>query len=95
MFTLKGGSVCWKSSKQHIIADSIYEAEYVAASDAAKVAVWIKKFFNDLGVVPSINGLVVLYSDNTGAIAQAKEPRSHHKTKHVLRHNLLVREIIE
>ena len=36
-----------------------------------------------------------LYCDNIGAVAQAKEPRSHHKSKHILRWFHLVREIIE
>ena len=39
IFTLNGGAICWKSSKQHTVADSVCEAEYVAASDAAKEAV--------------------------------------------------------
>ncbi len=54
VFTLNGGAVVWRSSKQETIADSTCEAEYIAVSDAAKEAVWIKKFVSDLGVVPSI-----------------------------------------
>ncbi|KAK9037093.1 hypothetical protein V6N11_022015 [Hibiscus sabdariffa] len=53
------------------------EAEYIAASEAAKEVVWIKKFITELGVIPSISDAVDLYCDNNGAIAQAKEPRSH------------------
>jgi hypothetical protein len=37
---------------------------------------------------------VDLYCDNNGAIAQAKEPRSHSKSKHVLRRFHLIREIV-
>ena len=36
-----------------------------------------------------------LYCDNNGAIAQAKEPRSHQRSKHILRCYHLIREIIE
>ena len=36
-----------------------------------------------------------LYCDNNGAIAQAKEPRSHQRSKHILRHYHLIIEIIE
>jgi hypothetical protein len=38
---------------------------------------------------------VDLYCDNSGTIAQAKEPRSHQKTKHILWRYHLIREIIE
>ncbi|XP_070005759.1 secreted RxLR effector protein 161-like [Nicotiana sylvestris] len=54
VFTLYGGAVSWKSSKQATKADSVTEAEYIAASKAAKEAVWMKKFLTELGVVPSI-----------------------------------------
>ena len=77
------------------MADSTTEVEYIAASEAAKEAVWIRKFIGDLGVVPSIAGPITLYCDSTGAIAQAKEPKSHIKAKHVQRKFHLVREIIE
>ena len=39
MFTLNGGAVVWRSIKQSSIADSTIEAEYIAASEAAKEAV--------------------------------------------------------
>ena len=95
VFCLNGGAVSWKSSKQEIVADSTTEAEYIAASDAAKEAVWIKKFITELGVVPSIADPVDLYCDNNGAIAQAKEPRSHQRSKHILKRFHLIREIID
>ena len=76
-FCLNGGAVSWRSSKQDTIDDSTIEAEYIAASDIANEAVWIKKFITGLGIVPSISDLADLYCDNNRAIAQAKEPRSH------------------
>ena len=36
-----------------------------------------------------------VYCDNNGAIAQAKEPRSHQRSKHILRRFHLIRENIE
>ncbi|KAL4271687.1 hypothetical protein GQ457_13G016940 [Hibiscus cannabinus] len=95
VFCLNGGAVSWKSSKQDTIADSTTEAEYIAASKAAKEAVWIKKFKSELGVIPGISDAVELYCDNNGAIAQAKEPRSHQRSKHILRRFHLIREIID
>ncbi|KAK8656121.1 hypothetical protein V6N13_108680 [Hibiscus sabdariffa] len=95
VFRLNGGAVSWKSSKQDTVDDSTTEAEYIAASKAAKEAVWIKKFVTELGVVPSISDALELYCDNNGAIAQAKEPISHQRSKHILRRFHLIREIVD
>ena len=75
--------------------DSTTEAEYIVASEAAKEAVWMKKFITELGVAPEIKNPVPLYCDHTRAIAQAKESRSHHKSKHILRHFHLIHEIVK
>ena len=85
VFCLNVGAVSWKSSKQSTVANSTIEAECIAASDAAKEAVWIKKFITNLEVAPSITNPVGVYCDNNGAITQAKEPRSHQQSKHILR----------
>ena len=77
MFILNGGAVCWKSFKQHTVVDSVWKIEYIVAFDAAKEAVWLKKFITKLGVIPSIDGPILLYCDSTGAIAQTKESKSH------------------
>ncbi|XP_074313584.1 secreted RxLR effector protein 161-like [Silene latifolia] len=74
VFLLNGGAVSWKKSKQDTVADSTIEAEYIAASEATKEAVWIRKFVCELGVIPSISSPINVYCDNNGAIAQAKEP---------------------
>ncbi|KAI3731931.1 hypothetical protein L1987_63124 [Smallanthus sonchifolius] len=54
VFTINGGAVSWKSSKQSVVADSTTESEYIAASDAAKEASWMKKFITDLDVVSNL-----------------------------------------
>ena len=69
IFILNSGVICLKSFKQYIMADSICEMEYITASDTAKEAVWLRKFIDELRVAPSIDGPILLYCDNTGAIA--------------------------
>ena len=95
VFTMNGGAVSWKSSKQETVADCTTEAEYIAASEAAKEGVWIKKFLIELGVFPKASSPLDLYCDNSGAIAQVKEPRNHQKSKHVMRRFHLIREFID
>nr|GEU42050.1 hypothetical protein [Tanacetum cinerariifolium] len=72
-FVLNRGTVDWKSTKQSIFATSSTDAEYIAAFDASKEAVWIRKFISWLGIVPTIEEPISMYCDNTGAIAIAKD----------------------
>jgi hypothetical protein len=80
VFTINGGVVRWKSSKQETLTDSTTEAEYIAASESTKEGVWIRKFLIELGVFPNASSPLNLYCDNNGAIAQANEQGNHQKT---------------
>ena len=72
VFTLNGGAVTWRSSKQSTIADSTTESEYITVNEATKEAMWIRKFIEDLGVVPSIRDPVEIFCDNESAVVLAK-----------------------
>ena len=93
IFTLVGGAVVWRSIKKSSIADSTMEAEYIAACEVAKESVWLKNYYTDLEVVPNIEKPLVLYCDNSGAVAKSKEQRSHKRGKHIERKYHLIREI--
>ena len=95
MFTVNDGVVVWHSIKQGCIADSTMEAEYVAACEAVKEAIWLRKFLHDLQVVPNINLPITLYCDNKGAVANSKEPHSHRRGKHIRRKYHLIQEIVQ
>ena len=94
IFTLGCGAVVWRSIKQSSIADSTMEAEYIAACEVAKESVWLKNFYTDLKVVPNMEKPLVLYCDNSGVVANFKEPRSHKRGKHIERKYHLIREIV-
>ena len=94
VFTFDGGAIVWRRIKKSCIIDSTMEAEYVAAYEAAKEAVWLRKFLKDLEVVPDMDKPLTLYCDNSGAVANSKEPRSHKRGKHIERKYHLIREIV-
>ena len=77
------------SVKQSCITDSTTEAEYVATSEAAKEAVQLRKFLQDLEVVPTVTAPLKLFCDNGGAVTQYKEPQ---ETKHIERKYHLITE---
>ncbi|KAK8555334.1 hypothetical protein V6N12_009482 [Hibiscus sabdariffa] len=67
------------------------EGHWIAVKKYPKLAKQQKKLFGSkgfiskLGIVPSISDAVELYCHNNGAIAQGKEPRSHHRSKQILK----------
>ena len=94
VFTLGGGAISWRSIKQSCIVDPTMEAEYVPACEAAKEVVWLKKFLSDLGVLRMQQVPITLFCDNSGAVAQSKDPRNHKKGKHIERKYHIIRDII-
>ncbi|CAH1444382.1 unnamed protein product [Lactuca virosa] len=95
VFTLNGGAISWKSSKQETVADSTCESEHIAASEAAEEAIWLKNFIGDLGVVPAIKEPIEIFCDIESAVALAKEPRDHGRSRHIDRKYHFIRHRIE
>ena len=67
----------------------------MVASEATKEVVWLRNFMLDLGVVLSMQLPITLYYDNSGAVANSKEPRTHKKGKHIERKYHLIRDIVQ
>ena len=94
MFTLAGGAISWRSVKQYSIANSAMEAEYIAASEAAKEVVWLDNFLMDLGEVSFVQSIITLYYNNSRAVANSKEPRTYKRGKHIERKYHLIWKIV-
>ena len=69
------------------------KAEYIATSEIAKETIWLRNFLMDLGVVPLAQSAITIYCDNSGVVANSKEPSSHKRGKHIERKYHLIREI--
>ena len=68
IYTLAGGAISWKSSKQSLVAASTMQAEFVACYKATGHAVWLKNFIPGLKVIDSITKPITLYCDNQSAV---------------------------
>ena len=92
VFLMAGGAISWLSKKHAIVALSRSEAEYVALSFATQEAVWLRKLLSELGdsLLP-----VVIKEDNQGAIAIAKNPIVHTRTKHIDIRYHYIREAVQ
>jgi hypothetical protein len=75
------GAITWRSGKQGVTAQSSTEAEYIAFWEAGKEASWLRNLYCELGFAQSKPTTIV--QDNTGAIAIARNPLFHKRTKHI------------
>jgi hypothetical protein len=81
VFKLFGTVISWKSKRQHTVATSSTEAEYMALYAASQEAVWLRRLLKDLQVIS--NKPTKIWQDNQGTIALAKNPMFHARTKHI------------
>jgi hypothetical protein len=92
LFLYLGGPVSWASRRQPCVALSTTEAEFVAAAEATKEAVWFQQLLSELG----IDGRsTTLYCDNQSAIALVNNPTFHQRTKHIDVRLFYIRELQE
>ena len=87
-----GPVISWRTKKQNVVALSSCEAEYVAITEAVKEAKFLLTLIQDMTV--KLHLPVKLNVDNQGAIALAKNPVHHQRTKHIdVRYHFIRSEI--
>ena len=93
VFIYNQAAISWSSKKQTSVALSSCEAEIMAASEAAKEAVYLRALFAELGETQAAPTPV--HVDNKAAIDLAYNPEHHARTKHIDRRHFFVREKVE
>ncbi|WIA17281.1 hypothetical protein OEZ85_014150 [Tetradesmus obliquus] len=89
VFTAASGAVIWCSRLQKCVTLSTCESEYVAASHAARDAIWFDKVMFETGFGTS---RVQMYGDNQGALKLIRNPITSMRSKHIDVHYHFVRE---
>jgi len=106
LFTGNGGPIAWGSNKQPIVALSTCEAEYIAASDAAREATWLRNLLMEIDPpgapatsLPPNEPVHVrpipLAMDNQGAIALATLGSQNRRTRHINVRYHYIRQCVE
>ena len=85
--------ITWCSAKQEIVALSSCEAEFMAATEVAKQAIWLQELLAE--VVGSECNKVTVRIDNKSAIALTKNPVFHGRSKHIHRRFHFIHECVE
>lgn len=81
VFQIGNSTISWKSKRQSIVALSSTEAEYVSLCSATQEAVWLRVLLDGMGFKQA--NATTIFEDNQGAIALAKNPAHHSRTKHI------------
>ncbi|KAE8966953.1 hypothetical protein PR001_g28243 [Phytophthora rubi] len=93
LLMLCGAPVVWRSTFQKTVALSSTEAEYMALSDCVKECVWIRRLLKDIGAEQV--GATVIYEDNQGAMALAKNVGYQARTKHIdIRYHFIREKVV-
>ncbi|GAA5828225.1 hypothetical protein JCM5353_003899 [Sporobolomyces roseus] len=87
---LRSTAISWLSKRQKSVAISSTEAEYMALSEAAREALWLRHLLRELGFDTSLPTLI--RGDNSGSLILASHPTSHSRTKHIDVHYHFTRE---
>lgn len=82
----------WLSKLQTVVALSTTEAEYMAATQACKEAIWIQRLMEELGHKQQ---KISVYCDSQSALHIARNPTFHSRTKHIGVQYHFVREVVE
>jgi len=75
VFMIDGGAMSWSLKKQELITLSTMEAEYVAATHAAKEVMWLRCLISE--VFGPLEEPTMLFSDSQSAIALTKDGHYH------------------
>ena len=80
-FMLANGPIAWKSKKQPSVALSTTEAKYYALGITCQEGVWLKQLCQEIFMM--FDKSILIFSDNTGAVALSENPVFHRRLKHI------------
>ena len=95
IFMIGSAVVSWSAKRQATVALSSCESEYIGYTQAAKEAIWLRMLLQQLDAAPDQLAATVIWADNQGAIAMAKNPKFHARCKHIATQHHFVREKVE
>jgi hypothetical protein len=92
-FSLGSAIISWLRRKHGYIAQSTTEVEYIAASDASKEAVWLRKLV--YGLFGDKLETTMVHYDNRSCIKLPKNLVFHDRSKHIDMKYHYIRELVQ
>ncbi len=91
VFKFCGAPISWASRKQSMVTLSSTESEYIALTEAAQEALWMRRLLEELD--QEVVKPTVLFEDNQSCIKLLQNEKSSHRTKHVATKFHFVRDL--
>jgi hypothetical protein len=91
IFFLANGPISWQSTKQTTVALSTMEAEYIALSEAAKEAKFLRHLLST--ITTPVTGATIINTDSQAALEHVKNNIRHARTKHIDTRHHFIRNI--
>ena len=76
-----GGPVSWECKRQDTVALSTVEVEFMVFSKATTQALWLLKYFNEVGL--SVIRLLKIFADNSSSISNSLNDKNYWYMKHM------------
>ena len=92
LFSLNGGAVSWRSSRQGGVTLSSAEAEFVAASQAGQEAIYLRALLRGFNFRQV--GATEIWEDNASCIMMSENPANRERTRHVDTRVHYLRELV-
>ena len=92
-FHMGAGAILWSSKKQHVVALSSTEAEYITQMHTAKEGLWLCSFLWELHSMP--DDPLIINCDNQGTITLTKDNDFHTHKKHINMHYHFICKMVE
>ena len=94
VFTLRGGAISWKSSKQTVITKFTMESEFIALAKCREEANWLHHFLEDIPRWPRHVPPICIHCDSQSAIGRAQSSMYNGKSKHIRRRHNIIRQLL-
>jgi hypothetical protein len=96
VFNLGSAAISWSAKRQPTVFLSSCEAEYIGQTNATKEAIWLQHLLKQINPQDPGLGATIIYGDKQGAIALAKNPQFHARTKHIdIQHHFVREKVAE
>jgi len=92
-FSLDSAMISWSNKKQGSIAQSTVEAEYIAASNASREAVCMRKLMSRL--FQERLETIVIHCDNQSCLKLTENPVFHDRSKHIEMKYHFIRDMVQ